>query len=217
METQAGRCLIALSALLAATAGCSRQDGPPSTQTRTVDAFHSIELQGAATVDVLVGERQSVVVEGNSEALERLTTQVSGERLAVRSDNAWLWQRGDGALKVRITLPELRLLEVNGAGRISVNGPTGGATTLVLSGAGEIEAAGRLDTLTARLNGAGKIDLSRLQSTDAEVTVNGAGQLKVNVTHRLDATLNGVGTIEYSGNPTQVNPTINGVGSIRRH
>jgi putative autotransporter adhesin-like protein len=203
--------------LLVCVVGCQRNEGAPTTQTRGVDAFHSIELRGAATLDVLVGTQQSVVVEGGSELLSHLQTEVRNERLVIESrGGSWFWQRGENRLKVRITVPVLRALELNGAGRISINGVSGGALALILSGAGDLTASGQVDALTARINGAGDIDLSRLQATDAEVAVNGAGSLQAAVTHQLDATLNGVGSITYAGTPAVLNTAIHGVGSIRQ-
>jgi hypothetical protein len=84
----------------------------------------------------------------------------------------------------------------------------------VLSGAGEVTATGAVQSLNARINGAGNMDLSKLSAVDATVYVNGAGELTVNVTGSLEAELNGVGNIRYAGNPQKVEPQINGVGHI---
>jgi Putative auto-transporter adhesin, head GIN domain len=64
------------------------------------------------------------------------------------------------------------------------------------------------------MNGAGKMDLSQLEAVSALVTANGAGSIDVNSTGSLDATVNGVGTINYYGKPAKVTTAINGVGSI---
>ncbi|MEP7313212.1 MAG: head GIN domain-containing protein [Pseudomonadota bacterium] len=206
-------------AVCLALAACTNagDSGPAVAQERGVDAFHSIELRGAATLDVLVGAQQSVVVEASADTQQRVSTAVRNGKLTVdHKGGGWLWQPPPGELKLRITLPKLNSLTLNGAGKITVNGLDGGATSIVMSGAGEIEASGRLDTLTARINGAGSADLSRVQATDAEVVVNGAGSLSVNATGQLDAKLNGVGSITYEGTPRVLNSAINGVGSIAR-
>ena len=210
---------LATVAGLLALAGCapSEDAAPAVTQERGVDAFHSIELRGTATLDLLVGPQQSLVVEANPDTQQRVHTAVRNGMLTVEhTGGGWLWQSSPGQLKLRITMPKLNSLALNGTGRITVNGLDGGATSIVMSGAGEVEASGRVDTLTARLNGAGNADLSRLLATDAEVMVNGAGNLSVNATGQLDAKLNGVGSITYEGTPRVLNSSINGVGSIAR-
>jgi hypothetical protein len=205
---------IALPAALA-LAGCAGPDnGPPVSQERGLDAFHSIDLRGAAELDVLVGARQSVVIQAPAATQARITTTVVNGMLIVESEHSGWWRPRSGKLTVRITLPKLNALALNGAGRISVSGLAGGATSMVLSGAGDLEASGSLDTLTARLNGAGNADLSHLTATDATVALNGAGNLVVNATHGLDARLNGVGSISYLGSPSQITTEINGIGNI---
>jgi hypothetical protein len=132
----------------------------------------------------------------------------------LKTRGAPVWGTGDSRLKVRVTLPSLRAFELKGAGHVSLIGLAGGELEVVLSGAGDIEASGRVDRLAARVNGAGRVDLSHLVAGDADVSVNGAGSLEVQATGRLDAMLNGVGSIEYLGKPAQLNTSIHGVGNI---
>lgn len=201
--------------LVVMVAGCARDAGGPAiTQDRVVQPFDSIELRGAAAVDVLVGEQQSLVVEGSPRTLETLDTAVRGQRLVIEHRGTWFW-RGD-ELRVRVTVPELRAVELDGAGSITVIGLSGGETSLVLSGAGRMEAVGEVDSVHARVNGAGSIDLSRLAATDGDVSVNGAGSIEVSATGTLSASVNGVGSVRYAGTPARLDTSINGVGSIRR-
>jgi Putative auto-transporter adhesin, head GIN domain len=201
------------AALLAG--GCSSGgNSPPVSQQRGLDAFHSIDLRGAAELDVLVGPHQTVVLEAAPRVLEHIhTSVVKGELVIDRDAGGWL-HTDDAHLKLRITLPKLNSLSLNGAGHISVAGLAGGATTIVLSGAGDVEANGTVETLTARINGAGNADLSHLEAENAAVTVNGAGNLVVKASKKLDARLNGVGSIRYVGQPAQLATEINGVGNI---
>jgi hypothetical protein len=209
------RSALVVATLLLLGACGPRASGPPVSQARGVDAFHSIELRGAADVEVTVGDRNALVVEASPGVLEHVDTRVINGKLVVESHGGSGWFSTRGPVHVRATLPKLNSFQLNGAGRVSIAGLNGGATSIVMSGAGQIEAQGRLDTLTAHSNGAGEIDLSRVAATDAEVAVNGAGSLEVTATGRLDATVNGVGSIVYGGPPAVLNTSINGVGSIR--
>ena len=205
---------IALAAALLLTACDAASRGPAVSQERGLDAFHSIDLRGAAELDVLVGPRQTVVVETAADQLASVkTTVVHGELIVERESGSWFKSRGSG-LTLRVTLPKLNSLSLNGAGHISITGLAGGATSFVLSGAGDVEASGQLETLTTRLNGAGNADLSHLTVETATVAVNGAGNVVVRATKSLDAKVNGVGSIHYLGQPLQLATEINGVGSI---
>jgi hypothetical protein len=64
--------------------------------------------------------------------------------------------------------------------------------------------------------GAGHGDFSRLVADQAKVTVEGVGSVIVHPKDTLDATMNGVGAILYTGSPRQVNTRMNGLGTIAR-
>lgn len=189
-----------------ALAGCSKADsGPVSAEDRPVGTFQSIELRGAAQMDVLVGPAPSLSITASPKSRAAFTSEVRGDTLILESHNRF-WQPQLGKVEVRVTLPQLRSLGVNGA--------SGDALNLSLNGAASLEANGKVGTLTASMNGAGSMDLSRLEAESARATLNGAGSVEVNATAALDATVNGVGSINYYGKPAKVTTAINGVGSI---
>lgn len=202
----------ALAAL--ALAGCQAADtGPSSAEDRPVTAFQSIELKGAAQLDILVGPAPSLSITGSQSARTAFTTGVDGDRLVLESHSSF-WKPNLGRIIVRVTLPQLRALKVSGAGEITANGISGDALDVTFDGASNLEATGKVGTLAVQMNGAGKMDLSRLEAQSATVTANGAGSIDVNATGSLVATVNGVGSINYYGKPAKVTTAINGVGSI---
>jgi hypothetical protein len=198
-------------------AGCQEADtGPTSTEDRPVGAFQSIDFDGAAKLDILVGPAPSLSITGGPKSRAAFTSRVDGDKLVLNSHNSF-WQQNPGNFAVRVTVPQLRNLTVSGAGEISVNGVGGESLKLSLNGAAGLEASGKVDTLAVQMNGAGHMDLSRLEAVSATVSTNGAGSIDVNSTGTLDATVNGVGSINYYGKPAKVTTAINGVGSISPH
>jgi hypothetical protein len=204
-----------LVAALALLAGCgAKLDGKAVTQQRGVDAFHSIDLRGAADVSVTVGGATSVSLTAGEQTLQDITTQVQNGVLVIDSKPGWRWFGDGGKLEVRIATPLLNALAVNGAGNVTIDGVHGDALALALQGAGNLTATGQTAALNARINGAGNMDLTQLAARDASVVVNGTGRLAANVSGSLQAEVNGVGSITYTGNPQKVESEINGVGSI---
>lgn len=196
-------------------AGCAAPSGPPITEQRSVGEFHAIEQRGAGDLHVQVGPATSLSVTADAGTLHRLATTVEDGRLVIDSRSGWSWFRRTGRVDVHITMPALDAVVLNGAGNAAIEGATGAALELALQGAGNIQAAGRIASLDASINGAGNMDLVRLVATDANVSVNGAGNMATNVTGTLRATVNGVGSVTYAGNPQRVEPAINGVGSVK--
>lgn len=208
-RTAAGLAALALAMLPA----CSPSDAPRESQPRGVDAFHSVDLRAAAEVNVQVGPATSVNITADAETLQGIATSVQNGMLVIDQQGSWLNLRNH-KVQVTLTTPELKAFAVNGAGNVTIEGVQTDALTLVLQGAGNLAAGGNTRSLNARINGAGNMDLTRLGAEDATVAVNGAGNLKLRASGSLEAEVNGVGAIEYGGNPAQVRPRISGVGRI---
>lgn len=212
--------LAALSAPALLLAGCDEREpdrGPLATESREVDDFDSIEMEGAARLEITIGEKESVTVEARQEVIDRVKTDVHGDTLHIRSKpKDWFIVDGRPRVTVRITLPELDSLKIEGGNDVRIAGFDGGDTRIRAGGAAHIKATGELDELTVHMAGAGHADLSGLIANEAKVTVDGVGSVYVHPKESLDATMNGVGAILYSGNPREVNTRMNGLGTIGR-
>ena len=201
-------CTLLLAACLPPAAG------RPISQPLAVSAFESVDVRGAATIEVAVGQTHSLVIEGSQEDVESIASRVENGTLVIEDRDGWLWQPRRGSLQLRIATPALKALTVSGAAKVRLHGLSGGDLSLAVQGAGDLNGSGTVSRLDAQLSGAGNMELSGLTATDATVVVNGAGNMDLNVTGSLVATVNGVGNIHYRGNPAQVKTAMNGVGSI---
>jgi len=84
-----------------------------------------------------------------------------------------------------------------------------------LSGAGVISLAGEVQEQELNLMGAGKLEAFDLDSKDCIVTVGGLGGAEIYVTEKLNAKIEGVGSIKYDGQPKDINTEIKGLGRIK--
>lgn len=200
--------------------GCHDREvhrGPVVSETRDVSDFESISVRGSARLIVKIGERPSVSISGPESSVKRVTTDVDGDTLYIRSSRKdWSFGQGDSRLTVNVTVPELSELRLEGSNDARLSGFNGGSSRINIEGAANLEANGRLDELTIRMSGAGRANLRDLVAANAIVTVDGVGSVHVNSTDSLDATMNGVGAILYSGTPREVNTSMNGVGTISK-
>jgi hypothetical protein len=85
---------------------------------------------------------------------------------------------------------------------------------IMLAGAGAVTLKGRAEHQSISLNGVGNLSAFELESRSSKVTVSGMGSVEVNVKENLDARVNGVGSIRYKGNPTNVTDRVSGLGTI---
>jgi hypothetical protein len=189
--------------------------GSVTNETRDVTTFDAIEFQGDARLEITIGEAAAVTVRGQPNVVSRTQTRVTGNTLYIEVERKeWTWGRDRERLTLLIKVPQLRALQVDGGNDVRLDGFKGGESTIEVNGAARIRASGALDQLTVHLDGAGYADLSRLIAKDAKVTVDGVGNVIVNPEESLDATVNGVGAILYTGTPRQVNSSMNGLGTI---
>ena len=214
-KASAALLLIAMGMLLG---GCDHEHGPVGpvrSETREVGSFDSIDVEGNTHLEIAVGEPESVVIEGRELFVKRIRTEVHGDTLHIKSSRKdWGWTNGDSRVTLRISVPHLESLELQGGNEVRITGFKGGDTKIEIQGAADIRAAGQIDELTVSMSGAGNADLSKLIATDARVRVSGVGSIFVHPKDTLDATMNGVGAIFYSGSPRKVNTHMNGLGTI---
>lgn len=191
--------------------------GPSGSQTRDVQSFDAIDMRGASRLEITVGKPESLVIEGRQAVIERVATEVRGNTLYIESKpKDWFMSNNRRPITLRISVPHLHSLQVEGGNDVRLSGFDGGESSIRVAGAAHIRAKGHLEQLTVRMAGAGHGDFSRLIANDAKVTVDGIGSVIVHPKDTLDATMNGVGAILYTGNPHEVNTRMNGLGTIGR-
>jgi hypothetical protein len=205
--------MIRALAAIAATAlitGCdvNEDTGPIRTEDRTVAAFDRIEVDGRTNLTVRRGSRQTLTLRGGERLLGDVTTSVVGATLTIDHGGP-----AGAPLHVTITVPHLRGVAADSAGRIELVDIGSEALELRHDGAGELAAEGRVGALTATLGGVGELELAALAAGRAKVRVSGAGHAEVTVASELDATVTGIGDIEYHGDPS-VRSDVSGLGDV---
>lgn len=212
----AGTIVVATLTLLAGCDSHDYRDDTMRSETRDVAPFDAVEMNGSVQLEIKVGEPASIVLRGPDRAIELTSTEVHEGTLRIRTsrkDLGWTLQH-DGRLTVVVSVPQLKSVRLQGGNDVRITGFQGGATTIDVEGAARVRASGELDQLTVAMQGAGFADLGDLMVNEAQVTVDGIGQVIVHPKNTLDATLNGVGAIFYEGSPQSVNTHMNGIGTI---
>lgn len=92
-------------------------------------------------------------------------------------------------------------LDVKGGTDIYIYNMDTSATEIDIDGAASIDLSGKTEMLDIELAGAGAIDSKSLVCKKAEVKISGAGSASVSVIEELLADVDGVGTLEYYGDP----------------
>jgi len=207
--------LVATLVVLAAGCGSEPQastegSGVSASDPREVASFTSVQLAGANTVTIHIGEPHSVIVTGDDNLVDLVTTVVGDDRLVI--DNAADFET-TAPMSVDVSAPSLEAVDLSGAGTVTVDGVDAAGFTAQLGGAGTLVVSGTAERSSAVLAGSGTLDLGDLVATDATVELPGTGTVRIHATSTLDASLSGTGTIFYRGDPT-VTLQNTGTGSV---
>ena len=209
------RPVLALS--LAAAASLFALQAQAAEQSRSVGPFTSVANSGPISVRIEVGKAQSVTVSGSDDMVADLQTEVVGSelKLHMRHDSTTFNSHHDG-LRVTITMPQLTAFTMAGAGETTITHMSGDSLDVRFGGAGSFKAEGSVKNLTLNVGGVGSIDTRELHADNANINVGGVGHVKVWAGTRLDATVGGVGSLTYYGDPKTVNTNGGGLGSISK-
>lgn len=190
-----------------------RGNGKVVTENRNIDDFTELELGGAYNVEVKVGDKPSLVIYGEGNILKYIRTRVDGDKLIIDTKKNISPRK---EIKIKITVPSLERLESSGACDVYVESISGDKFTLDLSGAGSVEVNGKVDRLDVDISGAASVNAKNLKARDTRVSLSGASSADVYASEFIDASVSGVGTINYYGNPKDVKSDISGIGSIHK-
>lgn len=207
--------LILLGAIL--LTGCGfwgvRGSGKVVDETRSIRDFSSLDASGAYTIKIIVGENASLKISAEENLLKYIRTEVRGNTLVIDSKKNISPRK---EIKIYVTTPYLNSIDCSGANTIYAKGINTDQFEVDLSGAGSIDLEGTAKYVNAGISGAGHIDAKNLKAKKIYISVSGAASAKVYASEYLDASVSGVGSIDYYGNPEKTKTDISGVGSINR-
>jgi Putative auto-transporter adhesin, head GIN domain len=185
--------------------------GNRKTERREVAGFDRLLVEGAYRVEVASGSPPSLEVEADDNLLPLIRAEVEGGRLRVHNERGMSTKEMP---RLRLTVPDLREVELPGASEFSLTGVKNESLKISVPGASKLRAEGETGRLEVALSGAGLIDAEGLRARQVKASCSGAGSISVHASETLDASVSGVGSINYSGNPATVNRSVSGLGKI---
>ncbi len=192
--------------------------------------FSGVELYSSGNVYITQGSNREVIVEGQGNIIDRLDRDVRNGVWEIEFDGC---VQNYQPLKIFITMPDIRYLEISGSGEIfgqnifEVNDmdlriPGSGKIDLGLladdvdvriPGSGQIILEGEADELDLRIIGSGSLAAFGLPVREADIDISGSGDAQVTVAEFLDVRISGSGNVFFKGNPV-IDVMITGSGEV---
>ncbi|GJQ63576.1 MAG: hypothetical protein SCALA702_26290 [Melioribacteraceae bacterium] len=181
---------------------------------RKLSEFSDIEISGAFTVKIIVGEEQEVIVETKDpDHLDNVITKVKGSSLIVEMEKSWFQ---DFEAKIFVKVKKLETIQSSGANSIKVRGIDTDRFKLSNNGAGSIDLEGKADYVLFSVSGAASIDAKDLKAEDVKINISGAANASVYASESVSGDVSGVANLNYYGNPRHVDVDDSGMGSVNR-
>jgi len=182
-------------------------------QVRPVGTLAGIRVTNFAKVFITQDTVESLRIESDDNIMDRVVTSVSNGVLTVGMKNG---SYNHVTVNVYVSMRDVHLIESTGAAEFRSTAPIHTETIVCrITGAGTVRLSGTATYQSVEISGAGSVHNFDLVSTRCSASIAGSGNIEVNVTQQLDATIAGVGSITYAGNPPVVHQSISGIGSIQ--
>jgi hypothetical protein len=242
MKTQHYFLVLAFLALASCTSRSSRDrvaSGESVTDERNLSGISQVKISGIMNLYLSQGDNESLRIEGDEKAISLLEITENGDLLEIGyndEDNVKnIFE--DFTPDIYLTVSDLRKLSFDGVVNIeSENTFQVEELTIIGDGIGkidlEIEAKmidasfnmmgsivlrGQVETIKLSNEGMGKIDASKLIAQKMNLSSSGIGKVDVFCEDELSITVNGIGSVNYSGNPKVIKEDVNGIGKVSRN
>ncbi|MCK5104758.1 MAG: DUF2807 domain-containing protein [Cyclobacteriaceae bacterium] len=204
-------------------------------KTYNIEDFTKIYLKGPYEVHLRQTSKCGLTIVAKDEYFEKLDVSSSGGELQIelegknykktRAIELYINFKNlekidiEGAVDLQcenqIKTDNLKL-EFDGAGNVELNINTNKIIANI-SGVGNFEIEGETDYHKVDFSGIGNYDAQDLHSKYTIVESNGIGSVKVFASNKFKGEANGIGSVDYYGDPDDVNINATGLGSVNRH
>jgi hypothetical protein len=181
------------------SSGVTNATPPPvKTDPRNVTGFTRVHVANNLAAEITVGGDFAVTIEGDEKLVDIITTTVEEDVLVIALSKK---ETRETRVAVKISMPELKALEVSGASTAVVTGVKGDDIRVQANGATKIKISGEVKALEAHAYGASMIDAEGLKAETVDVEAMGVASAGVSASKKLKAKAAGMAKIVYTGDP----------------
>lgn len=213
-------------------------NGEVTTENRTTQGdYDEISVAGFFNVTLVKGAEGNLTIEGESNLLQHVITEVDGDRLIIKVEKKQNLKPSWGK-DIRITVPfeYISKISLSGSGEImskdvikardfsvSVSGSgdinlevESQTTDSRVTGSGDLVLTGNTKEHNASVTGSGDLEAGRFKADTVDAKVTGSGDIRISCEKAIRARVTGSGDIEYVGNPQKQDTKVSGSGDISR-
>ncbi len=202
---------------------------------QNLDDVDQITIKGNFSVYLNQNEKTSLTIKGPKKELRNIIVKVKSNALSIEQEKTSNLFSKSPHFIIELNLSQIEMLKIDGSvdlntsklmkgnsffldigglSKIDFNELKYDKIKVICGGASEVILRGNCDKLWIKLDGAGLVDGQNLKASDAYASCNGLGNIIVNSDNFLQATIDGIGSIQYLGNPQIIKKSVDGLGTI---
>ena len=211
-------------------------NGNITTEIRITGNYKGIKCAGSMDFILVSGEEGEITLEGDSNILEYVITEIKNNNLIVKLKKNININYKSSTIKITIPFEKIDTVSLAGSGDLvtentiktnTLNVSLAGSgdikvdvqanhVTGAIAGSGDLTLRGKTNKLEAKVAGSGDFHGFNLESNHTEVAVAGSGDAQVVSYITLKAQVAGSGDVVYKGTPSNKNAKVAGSGSINK-
>jgi hypothetical protein len=227
---------ILLSGWIAACHTGGKGSGEQVNDMRDLEGVSRLKINGVFSLVLSQSDAPSLRIEGDKDMADKLQVQQDGDFLELSMEEGETGFLQNKSLTVHLAVNDLREFTFEGVGNIKteealrvdtiqIRGKGVGNVKLDIEAEsidaefnllGNMELTGRASDVLLVNEGIGNVDASGLITQVMDLRSSGIGRVSVHCEQELSIEVNGIGAVEYSGNPTVVNEKVDGIGKVTR-
>lgn len=215
---------------------CFKSTGDITLEYRTLSIFDTLEAQDNVNIFLTNDTFFEVKIEAGANLIPLIKTEVKNNKLIIRNDNKCNWVRNFSVpINVFVTMPTPGALYSEGTGNIkSLNTLTNRTIIIKMTNSGDVDLMLDIPHLMCNISAAngnlylqGNTPLSEIfcigttivQAKDliterTFITTSGTGDMYVNATSEVGATISWVGNVLYSGTAVEAYANYSSTGRL---
>jgi hypothetical protein len=212
--------------------GNIKGDGNIKSQARAIKDFSRVDCSGTFHIFITQGNNTSVKVEADQNLLSYIITEVSGDKLTIKTKKN-VNINPSRPVNVYLSTKQIKALNLSGVCKVQTQntlqadhlkvGISGSSDmnlqlkstsfTSDISGTGKLTLQGNTTSAAYNISGTADVKATDFISDNTEVQISGMGKLHVNASKKLEVSVSGMGKVWYKGKPA-ISESISGMGKV---
>ena len=178
---------------------------------KKIDYFNFLDIAGPFEVNINLGKKNNVLLEGDSNILPYISIKIENEKLYISPERSIITKI---PLSLQITTENIKSLNLWGTKPVYVKNINNKEFKVSVNGKGSLYAEGNTEKLEIESNGESYIDTGHLKAEEVKVYLFGDGNIRTSAEKILDVEISGAGAFTGYGETKKLIVNCSGAGNI---